>query len=182
LNGVLVTATEVNLTFVNSTNPGITLSGSNVVVAPGTPAGSHSLTYKICEVLNASNCDEGTVSINVSAAPTVACYETATFNPTTCSYDVTGSQPAAPTVACYETATFNPTTCLYDVTGSQPAAPTVACYETATFNPTTCLYDVTGTQPVAPTVACYETATFNPTTCTYDVTGTQPASSDCSLL
>ncbi len=63
----------------------------------------------------------------------------------TCTYDVTGVlNLLAPTVACYETATFNPSTCLYDVTGSHPAAPTVACYETATFNPTTCTYDVTG--------------------------------------
>jgi gliding motility-associated-like protein len=107
-------------------------------------------------------------------APTVACYETATFNTTTCTYDISGTQPVAPTVACYETTTFNTTTCTYDISGTQPVAPTVACYETATFNTTTCAYDITGTQPVAPTVACYETATFNTTTCTYDITGTQP--------
>ena len=110
------------------------------------------------------------------APPTVACYETATFNNTTCSYDVTGSQPAPPTLLCYQTlGSFNNTTCAWEVSGSQPAAPTVACYETATFNNTTCSYDVTGTQPAAPTVACYETATFNAVTCSYDVTGTQPA-------
>jgi gliding motility-associated-like protein len=107
-------------------------------------------------------------------APTVACYETATFNATTCQYDVTGTMPTAPTVACYETATFNATTCQYDVTGTIPTAPTVACYETATFNATTCQYDVTGTMPTAPTVACYETATFNTTSCAWDVTGTEP--------
>ena len=175
LNGSPVNASEITVSFVSSTNPGITLSGTDVIVAPGTPAGSHNLIYKICEILNSSNCDEAMITISISVAPTVACYETATFNPTTCGYDVTGTQPVAPTVACYETATFNPTTCGYDITGTQPVAPTVACYETATFNPTTCGYDVTGTQPVAPTVACYETATFNPTTCGYDVTGTQPA-------
>ncbi|MGV9005060.1 gliding motility-associated C-terminal domain-containing protein, partial [Flavobacterium sp.] len=109
------------------------------------------------------------------AAPTVLCYQTATWNPTTCEYDVTGEQPAAPTVLCYQTATWNPTTCLYDVTGEQPVAPTVLCYQTATWNPTTCLYDVTGEQPAAPTVLCYQTATWNPITCLYDVTGEQPA-------
>ncbi|MBK9224223.1 MAG: hypothetical protein IPO23_05470 [Flavobacterium sp.] len=50
-------------------------------------------------------------------------------------------------MACYQTATFNPTTCAYDITGTQPEAPVVACYQTATFNPTTCAYDITGTQP-----------------------------------
>ena len=32
-------------------------------------------------------------------------------------------QPAAPTVACYETATWNSDTCQYDITGTQPANP-----------------------------------------------------------
>ena len=73
---------------------------------------------------------------------------------------------------CYQTATWNPTSCQYDITGTQPAAPTVACYQTATWNPTSCQYDITGTQPAAPTVACYQTATWNPTSCQYDVTGT----------
>jgi hypothetical protein len=106
----------------------------------------------------------------------VACYETATWNGTTCVWDVTGSQPAQPTlVNCWDVFTFNTTTCVWDTSGSQPAAPTVACYETATFNTTTCVWDVTGSQPAAPTVACYETATFNTTTCAWDVTGSQPA-------
>jgi len=110
------------------------------------------------------------------AAPTgLECWETATFNNTTCVWDVTGSQPAAPTgLECWETATFNDTTCAWDVTGTQPAAPTgLECWETATFNDTTCTWDVTGSQPAAPTgLECWETATFNNTTCVWDVTGT----------
>jgi hypothetical protein len=47
--------------------------------------------------------------------------------------DVTGTQDPAPTTACYETATFNDATCTWDVTGTQEPAPTTACYET-TFN------------------------------------------------
>ncbi|MFM7015896.1 MAG: MopE-related protein [Bacteroidota bacterium] len=109
------------------------------------------------------------------AAPTIACYETATWNGTSCQYDVTGSKPAAPTIACYETATWNGLTCQYDVTGSQPAAPTVACYETATWNGSTCQYDITGSQPAVPSVACYQTATWNPATCQYDLTGSPAA-------
>ena len=106
--------------------------------------------------------------------PTTACYETATFNTTTCQWDVTGTQPTQPTTACYQTATFNSTTCQWDVTGTQPTQPATACYETATFNTTTCQWDVTGTQPTQPTTACYETATFNTSTCQWDVIGTQP--------
>ena len=106
------------------------------------------------------------------------CYETATFNNSTCTWEVSGTQPAAPTgLACYETATFNNTTCQWEVSGTQPVAPTgLACYESATFNNTTCQWVVSGTQPAAPTgLACYESATFNNATCQWEVSGTQPA-------
>jgi len=62
--------------------------------------------------------------------------------------------PQQPSLACYETATFNNQTCSWDVTGTQPAQPNTACYETATFNNQTCSWDVTGTQPQQPTLAC----------------------------
>jgi gliding motility-associated-like protein len=81
--------------------------------------------------------------------------------------------PEQPTVACYETATFNTTTCVWDVTGTMPEQPTVACYETATFNTTTCAWEVTGEIPTEPTLACYESASFNTTTCAWEVFGEQ---------
>ncbi|MBP6558441.1 MAG: T9SS type A sorting domain-containing protein, partial [Flavobacterium sp.] len=84
---------------------------------------------------------------------TVLCYQTATWNPISCEYDVTGTQPQAPTVLCYQTATWNPISCEYDVTGTQPQAPTVLCYQTATWNPISCEYDVTGTQGEGPIVS-----------------------------
>ena len=130
---------------------------------------------------NGSGCpsvDTLRLTITKPAAPTgLLCYQSATFNSSTCSWDVTGTQPAQPTLACYETATFNTTSCEWDVTGTQPAAPTgLACYESASFNTTSCSWDVTGTQPAAPTgLACYESASFNTTSCSWDVTGTQPA-------
>ncbi|OYU83774.1 MAG: hypothetical protein CFE24_09810 [Flavobacterium sp. BFFFF2] len=66
-----------------------------------------------------------TVTVNPQPAqPTTACYQTATFNTSTCSWDVTGTQPTQPPTACYETATFNTSTCTWDVTGSAPATPT----------------------------------------------------------
>jgi len=107
--------------------------------------------------------------------PTLACYETATFNGTTCQWVVTGTQPSMPSLACYQTATFNTTSCSWVVTGSQPAMPTLACYETATFNGTTCQWVVTGSQPSMPTLACYQTATFNTSSCSWVITGSQPS-------
>ncbi|NDH31244.1 MAG: hypothetical protein EBX72_12385, partial [Betaproteobacteria bacterium] len=47
-------------------------------------------------------------------------------------------QPQQPTLACYESASFNTTTCQWDVTGTQPQQPSLACYESASFNTTTC--------------------------------------------
>ncbi|MBK0370247.1 T9SS type B sorting domain-containing protein, partial [Flavobacterium agrisoli] len=122
---------------------------------------------------NTTSC-EWDVTGTQPVQPVIACYETATFNTTSCEWDVTGTQPVQPVIACYETATFNTTTCEWDVTGTQPVQPVMACYETATFNTTSCEWDVTGTQPVQPVIACYETATFNTTSCEWDVTGTQP--------
>ena len=68
LNGVLVIPAQVTTSFVSSTNAGVTLSGVKVVVAPGTPAGNYSLVYKICEILNPTNCDTATVTVPVSQA------------------------------------------------------------------------------------------------------------------
>jgi uncharacterized repeat protein (TIGR01451 family) len=66
LNGVIVVPAEVNLSLVSPINANITLSGSAVAVAAGTPAGTYTLTYRICEKLNPANCDEATVTIAVT--------------------------------------------------------------------------------------------------------------------
>ena len=169
----------------NSSAPALPLTSNNGVTGTWNPssistAASGTFTYTFTPD-NPAQCARDTfINVVISVQPpppVVACYETATWNPTNCAWDVTGTQPPAPTgLACYETATFNTTTCVWDVTGTQPPAPTgLACYDTASFNTTTCVWDVTGTQPPAPTgLACYETASFNTTTCVWDVTGTQP--------
>ena len=69
LNGVAVIPDSVNITFVSSSDPKITLSGANVNVAPGTAAGNYTLIYRICEKLNPANCDTAIVKVPVSAAP-----------------------------------------------------------------------------------------------------------------
>ena len=67
LNSVAVVSTQVNITFVSSTNTGVTLLGTNVMVAAGTPAGTYSLIYRICEASNSTNCDNATVWVTVIA-------------------------------------------------------------------------------------------------------------------
>ena len=71
LNGVAVNPAEVILTFVSSTNAGVTLSGADVVVAAGTAAGTYTLTYQICEVLNPLNCDQAIVTVLLLLLPSL---------------------------------------------------------------------------------------------------------------
>jgi uncharacterized repeat protein (TIGR01451 family) len=66
LNGVLLNPADVTITFISSTNPGVTLSGTSVLVAPGTPSNTYYLDYRICEKVNPSNCDQTTVTVIVN--------------------------------------------------------------------------------------------------------------------
>ncbi|TSA31890.1 MAG: hypothetical protein D4R64_17200 [Porphyromonadaceae bacterium] len=65
LNGNPLIPSQVTVTFVNSTNPNVTLNGTSVIIAPHTPAGIYYLDYRICEMLNPSNCDQTTVTLTV---------------------------------------------------------------------------------------------------------------------
>ncbi|MBB3345515.1 putative repeat protein (TIGR01451 family), partial [Luteimonas sp. RC10] len=73
LNGVPATPDTVTIT-VGTLPPGIVVDPSTGVVgvAPGTPAGSYTFEYTICEVLNPDNCDTATVTVDVEAAEIVA--------------------------------------------------------------------------------------------------------------
>ena len=137
--------------------------------------------YNVTAQDNITLCTSAITIVTVDPAPTpplepaTACYETATFNTTSCVWDITGTQPIEPAVVnCWDNFVFNTTTCVWDNTGTQAAEPATTCYETATFNTTSCVWDITGTQPIEPSVACYEMATFNSTSCVWDVSGTQP--------
>ncbi|AUC82866.1 T9SS type B sorting domain-containing protein [Lacinutrix sp. Bg11-31] len=109
--------------------------------------------------------------------PATECWETATVNDTTCSWEITGAQPSPPIgLECWETTSFNNTTCMWQISGTQPAQPTgLECWETSTFNNTTCTWEVSGTQPAQPTTECWQTAAFNNATCMWELSGTQPA-------
>ncbi len=64
LNGAPATLTTVTITQLTSTNPSISISGANVIVAGGTPRGTYTLTYKICSIANSLLCANGTITIN----------------------------------------------------------------------------------------------------------------------
>ncbi|MCO6176490.1 hypothetical protein NHF50_15680, partial [Flavobacterium sp. NRK F10] len=54
----------------STTNPNVTLNPAtgSVDVAAGTPAGTYTVVYQICEQLNPTNCDTANVSVVVNAA------------------------------------------------------------------------------------------------------------------
>ena len=49
--------------------PTLNTATGDVSVPPGTPAGTYTIAYQICENLNPTNCDTATVTVTVSAAP-----------------------------------------------------------------------------------------------------------------
>ncbi|MBF4464289.1 gliding motility-associated C-terminal domain-containing protein [Flavobacterium sp. LC2016-12] len=84
LNGA---AADLNLVSVTVDTPATPINGgpiplleplTGIVSIPaGTPAGDYEIRYHICEKLNATNCDDATVFINVISAPIDAVNDTA---------------------------------------------------------------------------------------------------------
>ena len=75
LNGAAATTSNVTISIVTpASNAGVVLDTATgvVTVAPGTPAGTYTITYQICEVLNPTNCDTAVVTVVVSAPSIVA--------------------------------------------------------------------------------------------------------------
>src|SRR5690606_21367855 len=70
LDGEKVNPEEVNLTWLDDAPEGLTLNDDGTVtVAPETRAGTHVIEYRICEVLNPTNCSVTTTTIVVEPAP-----------------------------------------------------------------------------------------------------------------
>ncbi len=70
LGGTPATTARVSLSTVSSTAAGVTLSASgSVFVALGTPAGTHTLKYRICELVDTTNCDVAKVTVTVNLFP-----------------------------------------------------------------------------------------------------------------
>ena len=67
LGGTPATTARVTLSTVSSTAAGVTLDADTgtVFVALGTAAGTHTLTYRICEIVDPTNCDDADVTVTV---------------------------------------------------------------------------------------------------------------------
>ena len=65
--GAIATLAKVRLSQLSSTHAGISLNVANgaVTVAAGTPVGTYTLGYRICEIATPSNCDEAIVTVTV---------------------------------------------------------------------------------------------------------------------
>ena len=66
--GAIATLAKVRLSQLASTHAGISLNVANgaVTVAAGTPVGTYTLGYGICEIATPSNCDEAIVTVTVT--------------------------------------------------------------------------------------------------------------------
>lgn len=80
LNSAPATVANVKLFQMSTTAPTISLNASTgaVFVASGTPAGTHTLLYQICELPSLGNCDQAAVTLTVSAFPIDAVDDTGT--------------------------------------------------------------------------------------------------------
>ncbi|MFK8265762.1 T9SS type B sorting domain-containing protein [Capnocytophaga cynodegmi] len=73
LNGTPLNPSDVTLTWGATPPNGFTPNtDGTITIAPNTPAGTYTLTYTICEVLNPTNCETTTVTVLVTASPIVA--------------------------------------------------------------------------------------------------------------
>ena len=67
-DGAIATLVTTTVSQLSSTTAGLSLDAGTgaVKVAPGTPAGSHTLRYRLCETASPANCDETNVRVNVA--------------------------------------------------------------------------------------------------------------------
>jgi len=70
---------SVTLTWLNVPSGLRTNTNGTVTVPAGTASGTYTVTYRICEKLNPSNCDTATLTIKVGSAPIVANDDTHTI-------------------------------------------------------------------------------------------------------
>jgi len=112
LGGSAATTSNVVISQLTTSSPNvhINIGTGAVVVATGTSVGTYSITYKICEVGNPTNCDTANIAITISALPNYNCFnygaDCASACPTsaaTFSYFVNktaGAGEPAPTAGC----------------------------------------------------------------------------------
>ncbi|MGC4041409.1 MAG: gliding motility-associated C-terminal domain-containing protein [Flavobacterium sp.] len=193
LNGTLVNPSDVTLT--STPNGPLTVNPNGTVsVAPNTPAGTYTVDYTICEILNPSNCDTTTVTVIVVASPIIANDDTGnlvdninggiSFSNVLGNDTLNGVAVSTTQVIITQISSTNAGVSLVGndviVAPGTPVGNYILTYQICeVLNPANC-DTATVTVPVGcsvvpqPILACYETAVFNSTTCQWDVTGMQP--------
>ncbi len=116
--------------------------------------------------------------------PVLQCWETQTYNSTTGTCEITGTQPLPPVLECWQSTSFNTTTCSWDISGTQPTQPTAMnCWDDYQLDGTLCQWVNIGAQPVQPpNVNCWDNYQFDATLCAWVNQGSQiaqPASTNC---
>ncbi len=187
LNGVPTTPATTTASIITPATPigggpvpALNPATGNVAVPAGTPAGSYTITYEVCENLNPTNCKQATVNVVVEVAPIVATNDTpanvngATGNPTLvnafandtlngvavvpANINASVVTPATP-IAGGPVPTFNAATGNVAVPAGTPAGTYVITYKICEkLNPTNCsTADVTVVVDPAPIVAVADT-------------------------
>ncbi|MEJ2791765.1 MULTISPECIES: isopeptide-forming domain-containing fimbrial protein, partial [unclassified Pseudoxanthomonas] len=144
LNSQPVDPSDVTLTPGTSPNPGLTMNpDGTITVAPGTPAGTYTYPYQICEVLNPTNCDSANATVVVEV-PSQTLVKALTGN---------ADGDASGTVSVGDVLTYTVT---MTNTGNTPLANVVVSDALITPNSTTCA-------SVAPGATCLLVGTYTVT-------------------
>ncbi|MEO4005726.1 gliding motility-associated C-terminal domain-containing protein [Flavobacterium sp. CAU 1735] len=153
LNGTAVVPSEVILTT-TVPNPNLVLNpNGNVDVIPGTPAGTYTLTYQICEVLNPTNCDTAVVSVTVVPPAIDAVNDSAT--------NINGTTGATNVVNVYTNDTLNGTA----VVPSEVILTTTVPNPNLVLNPNGSVDVIPGTPAGTYTLTYQICEVLNPTNC-----------------
>jgi hypothetical protein len=204
INGVAASPSNAVLSVASGSSvpAGLTFNTStgNVDVAPGTPAGTYSFDYQICEALNPTNCQIATITVTVVAAAIAADPDnvsgvngatgapnvldvldgdTLNGNPVTLAQvNLTVTTPATPASPGAPVPALNPATGQVSVPAGTPAGTYTITYQICEqLNPTNCATN-TATVVVNPSVDLVmtksngTTSVFSGSTTTYTLTVT----------
>ncbi len=118
-DGSVPNTTTVDLTQVNTSNPGVTLNTSNgaVSVTPLTPSGIYTLEYQICDAGSATNCKTAIATVTVVAPCSIS--DISSSNESTCNDNSTANNINDDTFTADITVTFTnaPTTGTLNLSG-----------------------------------------------------------------
>lgn len=118
IGGSAATTSNVVISQLTSSSPNVHINTSTgaVVAATGTSVGSYSITYKICEIGNPSNCDTANIAITINPLPNYNCFNSGATCTSACTTDagtfsyfinrMEGAGEPAPTASCSATTVY----------------------------------------------------------------------------